>query len=345
MGDGSCLGCGSSPHTRGAPPGRFDMYVRKRIIPAYAGSTYVEKLERVARKDHPRIRGEHDTETSSPYFLLRIIPAYAGSTPSTSGQIGGDADHPRIRGEHPDRSGSSRPAPGSSPHTRGARVAGVGGCFLTRIIPAYAGSTSPPTDDRNFPKDHPRIRGEHPLINSKENAHDGSSPHTRGAQPAGAVRVAELGIIPAYAGSTSSGGWLPVRTRDHPRIRGEHRSVQPRPGGAAGSSPHTRGAQMLTAQNFQRQRIIPAYAGSTRRGTSWPSLARDHPRIRGEHFRPVERVAPGPGSSPQTRGAQKRPERQREGRRIIPAYAGSTAQYRNIVKWQKDHPRIRGEHL
>ena len=91
---------GSSPHTRGAradPPGRP---VARRIIPAYAGSTFSRILPALPKADHPRIRGEHvdsgpfqdvslgssphtrgapDAERGEALFQ-RIIPAYAGST-------------------------------------------------------------------------------------------------------------------------------------------------------------------------------------------------------------------------------------------------------------------------
>ena len=73
-----------------------------------------------------------------------------------------------------------------------------------------------------------------------------------------------------------------------------------------------------------RRGIIPAYAGSTSRWCSRRRLRADHPRIRGEHvvfsLDPHFRI----GSSPHTRGARQPPERQYRGRRIIPAYAGST---------------------
>ena len=71
--------------------------------------------------------------------------------------------------------------------------------------------------------DHPRIRGEH--------------------QYELTTRVNELGIIPAYAGST--------------RFTCKGRTKR------AGSSPHTRGARPAT--------------------TGRPQRRRDHPRIRGEH--------------------------------------------------------------
>ena len=50
---------GSSPHTRGARPGRCRRRCRWRIIPAYAGSTVYPALAAFVTADHPRIRGEH----------------------------------------------------------------------------------------------------------------------------------------------------------------------------------------------------------------------------------------------------------------------------------------------
>ena len=177
-------------------------------------------------------------------------------------------------------------ARGSSPHTRGA--------LATARYPLVRLG------------DHPRIRGEHEVVEAPHEAEPriipayagstlllvdqgervrGSSPHTRGAPPA--LR-----------------GWL-GRMGDHPRIRGEHGwlGIAPVPPGGiipayagstscapwmawphGGSSPHTRGAR-----RFSRQ----SNAGF------W-----DHPRIRGEHasHRLHARCLPG----------------------IIPAYAGST---------------------
>ena len=93
---------------------------------------------------------------------------------------------------------------------------------------------------------------------------------------------------------------------------------------ARGSSPHTRGAPATHAPQYQRLRIIPAYAGSTfRRRRRW-CCWRDHPRIRGEHC--VVVVGAGTGGG------------------IIPAYAGSTPTSREERGHVPDHPRIRGEH-
>ena len=91
----------------------------------------------------------------------------------------------------------------------------------------------------------------------------GSSPHTRGA-PARAVLVSNrVGIIPAYAGSTSTRSLRTARRWDHPRIRGEHPKILATLMVLTGSSPHTRGARSSRHSAMVGTRIIPAYAGST----------------------------------------------------------------------------------
>ena len=261
----------------------------------------------------------------------------------------------RVRGIIPAYAGSTldckRPSPtawGSSPHTRGARLA----------MPC----------PRSRAGDHPRIRGEHP------------APH----DPLRIVR----GIIPAYAGSTpqnamcqqfcqgssphtrgartTTWSWGTTR-RDHPRIRGEHHSWR--------------------APSLPLPGIIPAYAGSTYGSTGVPYCAmgssphtrgaltgrlfvtyhpRDHPRIRGEHSLKVpcgaaiSGIIPAyagstsfvafdansrRGSSPHTRGARMAetgtPPRPGDHPRIRGEHRGA-ARYGHLRSW--DHPRIRGEH-
>ena len=151
----------------------------------------------------------------------------------------------------------------------------------------------------------------------------GSSPHTRGAPALGPAPGLPVGIIPAYAGSTSCGP-----------------DVHPSPG----SSPHTRGAPLPQPVQRNGDRIIPAYAGSTaKRASKYPSTA-DHPRIRGEHALTAACRSRVEGSSPHTRGAPAARLRAAAGRRIIPAYAGSTVSLLSRARVEADHPRIRGEH-
>ena len=79
----SCRTQGSSPHTRGARQAGPQHGVRKRIIPAYAGSTCEGRLGWGVPWDHPRIRGEHAAPPGTIRQTRWIIPAYAGSTIQT----------------------------------------------------------------------------------------------------------------------------------------------------------------------------------------------------------------------------------------------------------------------
>ena len=175
-------------------------------------------------------------------------------------------------------------AAGSSPHTRGARPVQSQPRGRARIIPAYAGSTPIGVDPRRRSPDHPRIRGEHSTYKIGTLKATGSSPHTRGAPFLPAVRPSDVGIIPAYAGSTRRNAISSYSRRDHPRIRGEHEKVFVTDPVDGGSSPHTRGAHQ-NRRGLARQRgIIPAYAGSTTVAQSASGHGSDHPRIRGEHL-------------------------------------------------------------
>ena len=275
-----------------------------RIIPAYAGSTDFRRAGSRLWPDHPRIRGEHalpplrpaSARGSSPHTRgarmetrrgqsqRRIIPAYAGSTPLRPPPSFPPRDHPRIRGEHRRWRVSSRPNPGSSPHTRGAQGFRYAHSTFCRIIPAYAGSTSCANGTSNTPADHPRIRGEHLGYRWDAEAKLGSSPHTRGAQTLQETRHPLPRIIPAYAGSTKPIAAVEHSRTDHPRIRGEHRPCGGPSAGPRGSSPHTRGARRDPPGHRRRRRIIPAYAGSTS-GVGYGFVGvTDHPRIRGEHW-------------------------------------------------------------
>ena len=92
--------------------------------------------------------------------------------------------------------------PTSSPHSRGTLTQSRGLQSKERIIPAFAGNTSPPVLFGFGRRDHPRIRGEH-LNNAKKAKNDeGSSPHSRGTREERRAKAIELRIIPASAGNT-----------------------------------------------------------------------------------------------------------------------------------------------
>ena len=131
----------SSPHTRGALHGAVKALIDERIIPAYAGSTGVDRVgHRGLPGSSPHTRGAQ-TSGASRDGSPGIIPAYAGSTTATSMTASASPDHPRIRGEHETAPSDYATSVGSSPHTRGARSSPPRKAVRGRIIPAYAGST------------------------------------------------------------------------------------------------------------------------------------------------------------------------------------------------------------
>ena len=193
---------GSSPLARGALGRGLGRSCRVGIIPACAGSTRCHIRPPRAKRDHPRLRGEHAEQQnvgvlvkgSSPLargaLQLRrtrhqpqgIIPACAGSTVLCCNLGGYAQDHPRLRGEH--RCAARRlPIPsGSSPLARGAHASDERKRLRTGIIPACAGSTVAPTSESSRGRDHPRLRGEHRRSSLAPPSRRGSSPLARGAR-------------------------------------------------------------------------------------------------------------------------------------------------------------------
>ena len=173
---------GSSPRMRGAHVQGADHVHRRRIIPAYAGSTPPTTPRCRPLRDHPRVCGEHSRRPkrasrrpgSSPRMRgalidikqsklsCWIIPAYAGSTPRSLGACSPMRDHPRVCGEHLPWLPRQPPRGGSSPRMRGALPLRVVERLRRRIIPAYAGSTPHASLTPFSAQDHPRVCGEHP---------------------------------------------------------------------------------------------------------------------------------------------------------------------------------------
>ena len=253
-----------------------------------------------------------------------IIPAYAGSTTRLTRPGSCKGDHPRVCGEHVAIQSVEPLIAGSSPRMRGALPGPVLGALHIRIIPAYAGSTAIPPRASGTQRDHPRVCGEHSCTLHWRNPSWGSSPRMRGALAQAFDAVADMRIIPAYAGSTYGVWARHGGCEDHPRVCGEHTYVGACRMLVEGSSPRMRGAlPLITRLNLLRG-IIPAYAGSTSSQSWWIPLPTDHPRVCGEHTGLTVSCLPRPGSSPRMRGAQELFKRVNDPAGIIPAYAGST---------------------
>ena len=234
---------------------------------------------------------------------------------------------------------------GSSPHVRGALKQDVARLRTAGIIPACAGSTRSTTARSPGIRDHPRMCGEHQFVDGFPGGQKGSSPHVRGARTRRHGQRQRQGIIPACAGSTSCGSGLPLGSRDHPRMCGEHFLLLSLFAFAAGSSPHVRGAHVTAMVHHTSAGIIPACAGSTDIDAIKRLVAGDHPRMCGEHLDGDTLNNVASGSSPHVRGAPRPAHLSRPSNGIIPACAGSTSCGSGLPLGSRDHPRMCGEHL
>ena len=151
------------------------------IIPACAGNTARSVMRTRCRRNHPRMRGEHQqkpyaaigSQGSSPHargtrhdqrrdhHRRRIIPACAGNTSPGSWCSCSSRDHPRMRGEHAGFELLLVAAQESSPHARGTPLRDAEDRVVGGIIPACAGNTARGNRPDRVTGDHPRMRGEH----------------------------------------------------------------------------------------------------------------------------------------------------------------------------------------
>ena len=213
---------GSSPLTRGKLETAYQWALDDRLIPAHAGKTSTMRPEMLEPRAHPRSRGENTIKPlgggrlqgSSPLTrgkqmnqladrgIPRLIPAHAGKTLRRRAATCRLWAHPRSRGENRAVGFGREGLGGSSPLTRGKRVARGLARHLTGLIPAHAGKTSRLTGPRNRCAAHPRSRGENRTANTETPYGGGSSPLTRGKPPRLPRPAKPCGLIPAHAGKT-----------------------------------------------------------------------------------------------------------------------------------------------
>ena len=171
---------------------------------------------------------------------------------------------------------------------------------------------------------HPRLRGEHLGRYERPKVEAGSSPPARGTPPLPDWPHKMPRFIPACAGNTTCGGMTASGMSVHPRLRGEHPTIE-KPGEInLGSSPPARGTRTRHGDAGCKVRFIPACAGNTRRRRRDRARGAVHPRLRGEHDAVLAGFGENLGSSPPARGTRSDFRAVVEFRRFIPACAGNT---------------------
>ena len=234
----------------------------------------------------------------------RLIPAHAGKTLPPRPRLAALRAHPRSRGENHRRSAPNGIKNGSSPLTRGKRRRAGGRASGSGLIPAHAGKTPVLVVREIEAGAHPRSRGENiPLVYTVLMM-KGSSPLTRGKQGDRSGLQRRVGLIPAHAGKTDTGGVSTYGHGAHPRSRGENTYAGEDRNLALGSSPLTRGKLHVLQAEGHALGLIPAHAGKTRAASPCPTFHPAHPRSRGENHGLPPPGWPVTGSSPLTRGKQ-----------------------------------------
>ena len=153
----------------------------------------------------------------------------------------------------------------------------------------------------------------------------------------------ELGITPAYAGKRPlMFSQIPLK-KDHPRLCGEKSTALVAGILSVGSPPPMRGKEFASYVNIFASGITPAYAGKRPFSTALTAFSRDHPRLCGEKYPPLELLCSGQGSPPPMRGKVTNITVARCYTRITPAYAGKRKAFRSRFSFSWDHPRLCGE--
>ena len=148
------------PLTRGKPQFGHDRRGMGRLIPAHAGKTRRCPAGHLPSGAHPRSRGENEAASATGAPLGWLIPAHAGKTSAVGRYPRSRAAHPRSRGENGACAPSVASCSGSSPLTRGKRLACPIRPALVRLIPAHARKTADGERIEIHDGAHPRSRGE-----------------------------------------------------------------------------------------------------------------------------------------------------------------------------------------
>ncbi len=197
---------------------------------------------------------------------------------------------------------------GLSPLARGTLCYPLKTADSRRFIPAGAGNTLLPAQNRRFASVYPRWRGEHFATRSKPPIRVGLSPLARGTL--------------CYAAQNRRFASV------YPRWRGEHSASVQAGTRYSGLSPLARGTLCYPLKTADSRRFIPAGAGNTRPASRLAPDIPVYPRWRGEHSINCGGSEANSGLSPLARGTHTAANYGSRNARFIPAGAGNTSRQR-----------------
>ena len=233
---------GTPPHARGTQASDDALPRAAGNTPACAGNTLPMVSWRVAKSEHPRMRGEHSSSDGkrngrngtpphargTPHHrLAHHMPG--GNTPACAGNTGREVarqarhpEHPRMRGEHAQSFRDTCSMNGTPPHARGTLRPPLDRHSSVRNTPACAGNTCSRRPPSAPSREHPRMRGEHGGPPYRPRRGLGTPPHARGTPCRRAQRSRRAWNTPACAGNTSAAAALRLSAGTPPHARGTH---------------------------------------------------------------------------------------------------------------------------
>ena len=230
----------------------------------------------------PLTRGKPDQRRGHA-LGVGLIPTHAGKTHPRRATKRAQRAHPHSRGENTYKRTGSTLSPGSSPLTRGKLRVGLCRARELGLIPTHAGKTGADRRRRPPARAHPHSRGENNGLRTWCRQWSGSSPLTRGKQPACRAASRTRRLIPTHAGKTGSRWRTGSSGGAHPHSRGENRAPRRASCAHDGSSPLTRGKRMGAPTVGVIKGLIPTHAGKTRWANPPGNSGPAHPHSRGEN--------------------------------------------------------------
>ncbi len=212
------------------------------------------------------------------------------------------------------------------------------------ITSACAESTRCSSTPRLARWNHLRLRGEHPGARDRAPFCRESPPLARRAPPVPVPGARRSGITSACAESTFSAISLPMLSRNHLRLRGEHITTGVSDPGFMESPPLARRALLDGTQVGAHLGITSACAESTQGWFRVGVHSRNHLRLRGEHSRSPPARRRRTESPPLARRAPRIGRRVSDRPGITSACAESTERLSPATNRHRNHLRLRGEH-
>ncbi len=320
---------GSSPRGRGTGPKPPPSCACLRVIPAWAGNRFGQRLSHSSRTGHPRVGGEQTRVCAvachyfgssprgrgtgqpsiPPTCSGRVIPAWAGNSAARLRFWSGSPGHPRVGGEQRCHVFRGLFVRGSSPRGRGTGITSARAECSGRVIPAWAGNRFRVLSWPSVRTGHPRVGGEQSVCRVCDARVCGSSPRGRGTDLHRPYCCCETRVIPAWAGNSKETPTMYNAYSGHPRVGGEQLPSINRRAHHCGSSPRGRGTGAGPSAQRDDGRVIPAWAGNSPIWISRQNLSAGHPRVGGEQVQVKLLKRPNFGSSPRGRGTARSEDR------------------------------------